>query len=635
MRPETSDTSHIHHTQQVHNGMEVKPELVAQARRINNQARAANRQLQRSAFSNTAISATDANTRMRRNKPEGKLREEKSGEEGEEDEWAEPWQDPEAAAAAGHILLYLCFLTVFCASMLRSIFSPDPFYFNDAIKSQYLGVEMLAEHSPTFAKTFEDVTVVEEYYHWILGAFFHSTFSLMTFDGKDWDAEEENPGTILGHNRFLGGVRMSQIRALERDCTDQVPGAFFVLDKNKNEKFKCYGKWSYGWRGGNHKFMTSEEDKSDFGSFAHYDYSAEPVNWDAPVIPGTGVQFPYDGLRVSLRNGSYVREPLPLGQVQMERDLYMSSYTTGLFNTYPTGSHSLLLDPRERPEDAKRILKDVLHSSWIDLQTKVVLIEGTIYSANLDSICHFVIAAEMLDGGGVFPSTEFEVVRLWQHHTTEDLYADVLLTIAACFYLYYFFHELKELRRVGASEFFSTAFNCLQTMNIVFFGFSCLLKMAAVAFTPAAISLDGSDFNTLKSAVSFTLTTNAVESVNAFLNFFKLIMFLSYDPAFSVLTNTLHYAAKPVFDFAVIFFIVFTGFSCAFVLVFGTRIHAFRTLAQTMYTLSIGLLGDFDFRELQDAHGYMGPLLFMLFIGIAVFVVLNMLIAIIAEVFNK
>ena len=70
-------------------------------------------------------------------------------------------------------------------------------------------------------------------------------------------------------------------------------------------------------------------------------------------------------------------------------------------------------------------------------------------------------------------------------------------------------------------------------------------------------------------------------------------------------------------------------------MIFHSRLDSFRTIGQTVYTLIRSLLGDFEFEELQEAHGYMGPLLFVIFVVLAVFVVLNMLIAIISDAYSE
>ena len=47
------------------------------------------------------------------------------------------------------------------------------------------------------------------------------------------------------------------------------------------------------------------------------------------------------------------------------------------------------------------------------------------------------------------------------------------------------------------------------------------------------------------------------------------------------------------------------------------------------------LLGDFNFNELYEADNVLGPFFFIFFIGIAVFVVLNMIIAIISDAYEQ
>merc|ERR1719231_814832 len=70
-------------------------------------------------------------------------------------------------------------------------------------------------------------------------------------------------------------------------------------------------------------------------------------------------------------------------------------------------------------------------------------------------------------------------------------------------------------------------------------------------------------------------------------------------------------------------------------MVFQARLEEFRTVGMSCYTLTRSLLGDFDFTALQDANQYMGPILFIIFVVLAVFVVLNMLIAIISNAYDE
>jgi hypothetical protein len=58
-------------------------------------------------------------------------------------------------------------------------------------------------------------------------------------------------------------------------------------------------------------------------------------------------------------------------------------------------------------------------------------------------------------------------------------------------------------------------------------------------------------------------------------------------------------------------------------------------MEKSFFTLLKSLLGDFDFEELRDANPYVGPALFIVFVGLAVFVLLNMLIAIISDAYAE
>ena len=124
-------------------------------------------------------------------------------------------------------------------------------------------------------------------------------------------------------------------------------------------------------------------------------------------------------------------------------------------------------------------------------------------------------------------------------------------------------------------------------------------------------------------------------AVNVFLNWFKLIAYLSLNPTFAMMAHTLKTAATGCLGFLGIFCIILYGFAQAHAMVFQGRVYAFRTVGQTAFALVRSLLGDFDFAQLQESHAYMGPFFFICFVAIAVFIVLNMFIAIISNAYNE
>merc|ERR1712096_393178 len=99
---------------------------------------------------------------------------------------------------------------------------------------------------------------------------------------------------------------------------------------------------------------------------------------------------------------------------------------------------------------------------------------------------------------------------------------------------------------------------------------------------------------------------------------------------FALVNKTIQRSASSVGGFLLVFY----GFSQAHTMVFQGRLEEFRSVGDSCFTLMRSLLGDFDFVKLQEANQYMGPLLFIVFVVLAVFVVLNMLIAIISDAYD-
>jgi hypothetical protein len=369
----------------------------------------------------------------------------------------------------------------------------------EGIQDEYVGVEMLAEHSPTFGKTFQDIANVEEYYHWLLGAFSHTTFSPSTFNGDgEWKfAGGKNMGTMHGYNKFLGSARLSQVRANKALCDDRVPAA---LKEGGNMSYHCYGDWGTGVVFGNTIFV--DENRSDFSMLHRRTYHDDgSVTIDNPT---DGFAIPFDGMTGT------TRELLPPGTVDGQRAKKYSSDTTKLWNTYPSPSHSITFDPKMSRTEAAHLIKDLMHSDYIDLHTRALFVDVNIYNPSLDVIVHSRMTAEITNAGGVMTSSHFEVVRLYSGHKPTDIMSRVLNGIVLLFYLFFIVDEAKEYnrnRKAGISHF-GKATNVLQAMNIFFFLLASGLQFAILGLLPDNVIVDADVYNDYKPAVSFMVVVN-------------------------------------------------------------------------------------------------------------------------------
>ncbi len=61
----------------------------------------------------------------------------------------------------------------------------------------------------------------------------------------------------------------------------------------------------------------------------------------------------------------------------------------------------------------------------------------------------------------------------------------------------------------------------------------------------------------------------------------------------------------------------------------------FRTFTDSVYTLFRMILGDFNFRDIEKANTFLGPVYFLSYIFFVFFVLLNMFLAIINDTYGE
>merc|ERR1712024_169873 len=121
-----------------------------------------------------------------------------------------------------------------------------------------------------------------------------------------------------------------------------------------------------------------------------------------------------------------------------------------------------------------------------------------------------------------------------------------------------------------------------------------------------------------------------LSALNLFVAWIKVFKYLSFNATMTQLSQTLTSAGRDLAGFAVMFTIIFLAFTQLGYLLFGTQVHDFRTLMDTIFTLFRMILGDFNFRDIERASTLLGPIYFL----VVFFVLLNMFLAIINDTYG-
>lgn len=578
-----------------------------------------------------------------------------------------------ARAQAYDLLVYLVFMltTVLVATLSCTFLNPlgasrgeqDFYQAAAAIKNQLAGVEMKDTYVSNFAKVFEDIATVEEYYTWWFSAFHHTLFSSGTFDATDPNeclATGQycmQPGSALGPVTIVGAVRVGQLRSKRRRCRLDArlghtpdPRAwarhnpYVAANASTAEFVVAHLNSTYD------AFFGSSVEPSCFGNRYTSKWSADSEDVDDYGLWSyTGRPFDFRGVYTTAeRRGQALP---PRSRPHRERTRTSSSYLSKSNYMYPAPAFNVLLDPvRTSSAENLEILKSLAASHYVDLQTKVVFADVVFHNPMLKSFTKVRLTAEMTRGGGVQPSYYADTVKLFYdwpakgHSYREVLIWIMRLPIMGTFYFYYFLQGIEEINARGLRGFFSNWLNICQMCNIMIYMMAWAFRLYVAFFvlydheeeTWRKIDPYSEDYLSLfQTACRLIRHATVLEAMNALLNWGKFCSYLSVSVTFALLTRTLGRAIKPLASFAGVFCVIFYGFAQAHCMIFHDRLHEFRTLTASSFTLLRSLLGDFDFMQLKNTEEFIGPIFFVLFVSIATLVILNMVIAIISDAYSE
>jgi hypothetical protein len=431
------------------------------------------------------------------------------------------------------IITYAVFMCFFSMQSCRDLNNANMYYFGKNLRDQFTG-EMLPEHSPQFNKNFAEIGTVQEFFHFISGPVAHTVYSAGTFDGdEDFTfSGGERRSSTLGYGQLLGAVRISQVRSKSFDCNFHVSNAF-----TEHHNYTCYGRNTWFNFG---DFSVASELTEDFGN-----YTTEF---------GNTTSFRFDGIQGW--SGSARKK----GVVEVEREKYMSKFKTKKFNTYPSPGYAVLLPPSLNLTQARQIVTQLAKSRYVDLHTRALFVDVSVYNPMLDRICHCRMIGEITSAGGLLPTFDFQVVRLWERVSfVDELYAG-LTAVVGCFYAYYIYELWLRFRSEGA-HVLRSFLGITQIMNVFFFFASVGCIVHAERKYLKTMNPMSEDYYDLGPSIRFKGWAVTIQAINVFLNWFKLISILGYSSTFALVNETIHRSASAVAGFLVAFFIIFYGFS--------------------------------------------------------------------------
>ena len=299
--------------------------------------------------------------------------------------------------------------------------------------------------------------------------------------------------------------------------------------------------------------------------------------------------------------------------------------------TYGGGGY--LYEFRGRLSEIRENLTLLRRLSWIDQQTRAILIQFSLYNPNTAQFTAVTLSAEFLANGGVFGHGRFEPFAFYSRLFG---FSSVFHLVCALLYLSFIVYltvteivALIKLRRGYFRLFWSyvqwALIGCSWAgVPIWVWSWREMAKVGDVFR-----ETNGYRFVDLSRVAEAEDVFTSLLGLCCFVATIKFLSFSRFYRRLHLLSDTLKIAAGDLFHFMMMFAIVLFAFVGLFHMLFVSKIWSCSSLLQTSEMLFEMLLMKFDAGELLDAHPILGPLIFALFMFFVVFICFTVFVAII------
>ena len=115
----------------------------------------------------------------------------------------------------------------------------------------------------------------------------------------------------------------------------------------------------------------------------------------------------------------------------------------------------------------------------------------------------------------------------------------------------------------------------------------------------------------------------------------KIIRFFDLQPNLLILRESVVRGISDLSTFTVMLMTMMFGFCLAASNIFGQESNSFLSLDRSFTSLFLMVLGEFDYEELEAANDQVGTIIFILFMLLFVFILLNLIIAILMDSYKQ
>ncbi|KAJ8535319.1 hypothetical protein ON010_g13420 [Phytophthora cinnamomi] len=427
------------------------------------------------------------------------------------------------------------------------------------VERGYLETPFTASESGA-SKTFAEIASAQEFYDWLEGPFLSIAYT-------------SDAVPTLTTNRIIGGIRIGQLRVEKFNCSSRVT-TFFNWTQDYTA-FYCYG--------------------SSDGDFS-LDYEASD-----PIQVENSNVYTFKGLNDT--------------DTDTERSAYFSTMSVSSAQfSLPAPAYSVVL-PRSNEVQATSILNALNLNGYIDGQTRVVMLDMSMFNAMLRHIVALRFLVELPASGGTIASLSAGVSPLTSSFLLDldHWLVSACRIIVILLYAYFFLDEVLALARSRSrqwqyqtiwqrsnlekprSKIRPSPLHRRHGSGVRLFGLLCytcawLLRLVALVKRPSELPLDSDSFVSLRPYVETFRASQLALGASICLAWIELLLMLRVSQPVDLLVRAVVYAAPQLFVLLIVMALIVMGYASACLVVLGAQSSLFQSLPEAVRSLVAILL---------------------------------------------
>ncbi|XP_055876323.1 polycystic kidney disease protein 1-like 2 [Biomphalaria glabrata] len=436
---------------------------------------------------------------------------------------------------------------------------------------------------------FDKIVTIQDYWTWLQENFLPAFYAQQYADGNDVRYWRDVACIADMESRRVGVARIRQLRIKNDTCS--------IQSELKSVINHC--RDSYGW--------TADDTK--------------------PYLPFW--ETPADDMKKELEMS---KSPFVY---QDSIDLKTAPFV-GNIATYKGGGYVILT--RRTYGRTAAIVDKAKSENWVDLNTKAIFLEYTIYNPNVNLFTSVTALVEFLPTGSAVTMADVKVFRLMSYIGGFGVIVLVFEIFFGIVSIIFFVQCIKKVR-VQRIAYFADFWNilefvllCLAVTCIVLYGFKHVLTDVAISALQNRKSDGFVNFNTI---ALYDELYGFVMSAVVFLATIQFLKLLQFNKKMGMLGATVKLASKDLYLFSITFFLYFFAFTATGFLLFCSQLTSYQNVVSTAEAMFAFALGSFDFNELSAAQPFWGPLFVFAYIGVVYIGLMSIFLTIIGESFSQ